>query len=63
MQFMFAKMPNRKNSNRLPGVFITGETITSMNNSTNMEMDLDIYMNMDIIRFNIFIVFYNVYNT
>jgi hypothetical protein len=30
------KLPNLKDSNRLPGVFITGESITNMNNSTNI---------------------------
>ncbi len=36
MWFMFEKITLPKESNRLPSVFITGEAITSLNNSTNI---------------------------
>jgi hypothetical protein len=36
MWFMFEKIASPKESKRLPGVFITGESITKMKNSMNM---------------------------
>jgi hypothetical protein len=33
---MFEKTASPKDSNRLPGVFISGESITNTNNSTNI---------------------------
>ncbi len=42
------KLPNLKDSNRLPGVFITGESITNMNNSTNIRKNSKSVLGMPI---------------
>jgi hypothetical protein len=40
------KLPNIKDSNRLPGVFIAGESITNTNNSTNIRKNLKSVLDM-----------------
>jgi hypothetical protein len=42
------KLPNLKDSNRLPGVFITGESITNTNNSTNLRKNSKSVLGMPI---------------
>jgi hypothetical protein len=43
-----AKLPNLGDFNRLPRVFITGESITNMNNSTNNRKTLKSFLGMAI---------------
>jgi hypothetical protein len=42
------KLANLRDSNRLPGVFITGESITHMNNSTNIRKNTKSFLGMPI---------------
>jgi hypothetical protein len=44
----FQKLPNLKDSNWLPGVFIAGESITNMNNSTNIKKNSKSVLGMPI---------------
>jgi hypothetical protein len=39
---MFEKIVSPEDSNRLPGVFITGESITSTDNSMNIRQKFEI---------------------
>jgi hypothetical protein len=45
---MFAKTAEPKGSNRLPGVFIAGESITNTNNSTNIRKNSKSVLGMPI---------------
>jgi hypothetical protein len=45
---MFAKIAESKDSNRLPDVFITGESITNTNNSTNIQKNSKSVLGMPI---------------
>ncbi len=42
------KLPNLKDSNRLPGVFIAGELITNTNNSTNIRKNSKSFLGIPI---------------
>jgi hypothetical protein len=42
------KLPKRRDSNRLPGVFITGESITNTNNSTNILKKSKLFLGLPI---------------
>jgi hypothetical protein len=48
MQFCLQKLPNLRDSNRLPGVFITGESTTNTNNSTNILKKLKSFLDLPI---------------
>jgi hypothetical protein len=43
---MFEKLPYFRDSSRLPGVFITGESITNTNNSTNIRKNSKSFLGM-----------------
>jgi hypothetical protein len=45
---MLQKLPNLKDSYRLPGVFIAGESITNTNNSTNIRKNSKSFLGMPI---------------
>ncbi len=48
MWFMFAKTAEPKDSNRLPSVFIAGESITNTNNTTNIQKNSKSFLGMPI---------------
>jgi hypothetical protein len=45
---MFEKLPDPRDSNQLPGVFITGESIMNTNSSINIRKNLKLFLDVPV---------------